>query len=118
MFTAAIPAAAFKAGDMVRWRARAADTAGYRSAFPRPPPSAGAAAAEEWPAAVAAAAAAASASASGKGPDSEPEPHYFGTAIAPPEDQIITPDVPILEWCVRRHVGMWHTCRPTMQCIT
>ncbi|KAG2452857.1 hypothetical protein HYH02_002201 [Chlamydomonas schloesseri] len=95
VFAAAIPAAAFKAGDMVRWRARAADTAGYRAAFPRPPPAAGAAATEEWPAAVAAAAAAA---ASASKPEEEPQPHYYGTAIAPPEDQIITPDVPILEW--------------------
>lgn len=94
LYTAAIPAAAFKAGDMVRWRARAADTAGYRSALPRPPPSAGTAAAEEWPPAMAAAALGQAQGGEGQ----EQEPHYYGTAIAVLEDQVITPDVPILEW--------------------
>ncbi|GLC41440.1 hypothetical protein PLESTM_001196100 [Pleodorina starrii] len=78
VFAAAIPQAAFKQGDMVRWRAKAADMAGFVSAFPGPPE----------PVAAGADAAAAA----------DEYPRYVGTVIEIPASEVITGQVPILEW--------------------
>lgn len=81
-FTATIPPSAYGAGDMVRWYARAADSAGYQSRLPYGP---------EPPRVVAA-------DGPGGGGGGKAAQQYYGTVVAPPADQVITPDVPILEW--------------------
>ncbi|KXZ50273.1 hypothetical protein GPECTOR_17g912 [Gonium pectorale] len=74
VFSATIPHAAFSAGDMVRWRAKAADASGLESVFPVAADSIGPASATVG------------------------RPLYYGTVIDIPEDQVVTREVPVLEW--------------------
>ncbi|GIL43793.1 hypothetical protein Vafri_1405 [Volvox africanus] len=80
VFSASIPRTAFGPGDMVRWRAKASDTSGYRSIYPGSPEPQAAATDDHG------------SSSTG------PYPRYFGTAVEIPEADLITDQVPVLEW--------------------
>ncbi|EFJ42738.1 hypothetical protein VOLCADRAFT_119316 [Volvox carteri f. nagariensis] len=77
VFTASIPSSAFKSGDMVRWRAKVTDTAGHQSIFPGPPGPSSSATTDS---------------------EGKKYPRYFGTVVAIPASDLVTDQVPVLEW--------------------